>query len=61
MTPAGEAMHARLSAIVSAGGDTVLKGFSPQEIEKFVAYLNRVIDNIESATPPRREVPAEHH
>jgi MarR family transcriptional regulator for hemolysin len=58
LTEAGEAMHARLSGIVSAGGDIVLKGFSPQEIEEFVGFLNRLIENVESANPSRRHAPA---
>lgn len=61
LTEAGEAMHARLSGIVSASGDIVLKGFSPQEIEEFVGYLNRLIDNVGAASPAsRRQAPAHH-
>jgi MarR family transcriptional regulator for hemolysin len=60
LTDAGEAMHDRLSGIVSAGGDIFLKGFSPQEIEEFVSYLSRVIQNVDAATPSRRHAPAAH-
>src|SRR3569833_1905869 len=58
LTDAGEAMHDRLSTIVSASGDIVLKGFSPQENGGFVSYLNRLIDNVGAATPSRRQAPA---
>jgi len=58
LTGTGEAMYARLSGIVSAGGDTVLRGFSPQEIEQFAGFLNRLIQNVDAANPPRRHAPA---
>jgi MarR family transcriptional regulator for hemolysin len=61
LTDAGEAMHERLSGIVSASGDIVLKGFSPQEIDEFVGYLRRIIENVGAATPSRRQAPAVHH
>lgn len=57
LTESGEAMYSRLSDIVSAGRDVVFKGFSPREIEEFVGYLDRVIENIESASPSRRHAP----
>jgi MarR family transcriptional regulator for hemolysin len=57
LTEAGEAMYARLCGIVSAGGDTVLKGFSPREIEEFTGYLTRLIENVEAAGPSRRHSP----
>jgi MarR family transcriptional regulator for hemolysin len=60
LTDKGEEMYARLSGIVGASGDVVLKGFSPQEIEEFVGYLGRVIENVESAVPSRRHTPAHH-
>lgn len=60
LTEAGEAMYARLSGIVRAGGDVVLKGFSPQEIEEFAGYLNRLIENVGAANPAsRRHAPAD--
>jgi MarR family transcriptional regulator, transcriptional regulator for hemolysin len=58
LTESGEAMYSRLSGIVSAGRDVVFKGFSPQEIEEFVGYLDRLIENVESASPSRRHTPA---
>lgn len=58
LTYAGEAMHERLSAIVSAGGDIVLRGFTPEEIEQFVDYLTRVIENVGRAGPSRRRARA---
>jgi MarR family transcriptional regulator for hemolysin len=58
LTDAGDAMHARLSGIVSAGGEIVLKGFSPREIEEFLGYLTRVIGNVGVASPSRRHTPA---
>jgi MarR family transcriptional regulator, transcriptional regulator for hemolysin len=60
LTDAGEAMHERLSAIVSASGDIVLKGFTPEEIEQFVGYLTRGIENVDRASPSRRHAPARH-
>jgi MarR family transcriptional regulator for hemolysin len=57
LTEAGEAMYARLSGIVSTGGDTVLKGFSPAEIDQFAGYLARVIENVDAAAPSRRPPP----
>jgi hypothetical protein len=51
-------MYSQLSGIVSAGGDVVLKGFSPREIEEFVGYLDRLIKNVEAASPSRRHAPA---
>lgn len=57
LTPAGEAMHDRLATIVAASGDIVLRGFSPQEIEEFAGYLNRLIANVEAASPARRHAP----
>ena len=58
LTATGEAMYARLSGIVSAGGDVVLRGFSPQEIEQFAGFLNRLIANVDAAGPSRRRAPA---
>ena len=58
LTDTGEATHDRLSAIVGAGGDVVLKGFSPQEIGDFASYLSRLIANVGAATPSRRHAPA---
>jgi MarR family transcriptional regulator for hemolysin len=60
LTEAGEAMHTRLSTIVSASGDTVLKGFTQAEIEEFVGYLTRVIENVDAASPSRRHAPVHH-
>lgn len=57
LTESGEAMYSRLSDIVSAGRDVVFRGFSPREIEEFVGYLDRLIENIESASPSRRQAP----
>jgi MarR family transcriptional regulator for hemolysin len=57
LTPAGEAAHDRLATVVAAGGDIVLEGFSPREIEEFAGYLNRLIANVESACPARRHAP----
>jgi MarR family transcriptional regulator for hemolysin len=57
LTEAGEAMYARLSCIVSAGGEAVLTGFSPREIEEFTGYLTRLIENVEAAGPSRRHAP----
>lgn len=57
LTPAAEAMYYRLSTIVAASGDIVLKGFSQREIEEFAGYLNRLIANVEAASPSRRHAP----
>jgi MarR family transcriptional regulator for hemolysin len=57
LTDAGEAMYARLSGIVAASGDIVLKGFTPGEMEEFLRYLTRVIDNVGVASPSRRRTP----
>jgi MarR family transcriptional regulator for hemolysin len=57
LTPAGEALHDHLSTIVAASGDIVLRGFSPREIEEFAGYLNRLIANVEAASPSRRHAP----
>ncbi|HZE31519.1 MAG TPA: MarR family winged helix-turn-helix transcriptional regulator [Actinoallomurus sp.] len=57
LTDAGEAMYARLSGIVAASGDIVLKGFTPGEMEEFLRYLTRVIDNVGVASPARRRTP----
>ena len=57
LTEAGEAMYARLRGIVSSGGDAVLKGFSPREIEEFTGYLTRLIENVEATAPSRRHAP----
>lgn len=57
LTDAGEAMHARLSGIVAASGDIVLKGFTPGEMEEFLRYLTRVIQNVGVASPSRRHTP----
>jgi MarR family transcriptional regulator, transcriptional regulator for hemolysin len=58
LTDAGEAMYARLSGIVAASGDIVLKGFTPGEMEEFLRYLTRVIQNVGAANPTRRRTPA---
>jgi hypothetical protein len=42
-------MYARLCGIAGTGGDTILRGFSPAEIDQFAGYLARVIDNVEAA------------
>jgi len=60
LTDAGEEMYTRLSAIVDAGGEVVLNGFSSQEIEEFAGYLDRLIGNVEAAAPARRHAPARH-
>ena len=57
LTEAGEAAYARLCGIVTTGGDAVLKGFSPREIEEFTGYLTRLIRNVEAAAPSRRHAP----
>jgi MarR family transcriptional regulator, transcriptional regulator for hemolysin len=57
LTGAGEAMYARLSGIVGAGGDVVLHGFSPQEIEQFSGFLDRLTANVAAAPPARRRTP----
>jgi MarR family transcriptional regulator for hemolysin len=57
MTDAGRQMFDRLSAVVSASGEHVLDGFSPEEIEQFVGYLRRVIRNVETFSPARRHTP----
>jgi MarR family transcriptional regulator for hemolysin len=54
LTEAGETMYARLSGIAGTGGDTILRGFSPAEIDRFAEYLARVIENVEAAGPSRR-------
>ncbi len=58
LTSAGEDALERLSSIVSAGGDTLLDGFSPEEIDAFSGYLARVIRNVELAGRVRRRGPA---
>jgi DNA-binding MarR family transcriptional regulator len=60
LTDAGESMHDRMSGIVSASGEIVLKGFSPEEIDEFVSYLTRIIENVAAASPSRRRTPAAH-
>lgn len=57
LTEAGEATYARLSGIAGAGTDDLLHGFSPQEIEEFAGYLNRLVGNVDAANPPRRHAP----
>jgi MarR family transcriptional regulator for hemolysin len=57
LTDAGEAMYARLSGIVATSGDIVLKGFTPGEMEEFLRYLTRVIQNVGVASPSRRHTP----
>jgi MarR family transcriptional regulator, transcriptional regulator for hemolysin len=57
LTETGKATYARLRGIVSTGGDAVLKGFSPGEIEELTGYLTRLIQNVEAAAPSRRHVP----
>jgi MarR family transcriptional regulator, transcriptional regulator for hemolysin len=58
LTGSGEATYARLSGIVSAGGDVVLQGFSPQEIEQFAGFLDRLMANVAAAPRARRRAPA---
>jgi MarR family transcriptional regulator, transcriptional regulator for hemolysin len=60
LTDAGEAMYARLSGIVAASGDIVLGGFTPGEMEEFLRYLTRVIDNVGVARPSRRHTGLSH-
>lgn len=60
LTDTGKATHERLSAIVSASGDIVLKGFTAEEIEQFSSYLTRVIENVDRVSPSRRNARARH-
>jgi MarR family transcriptional regulator for hemolysin len=58
LTEAGEATHERLAGIVSARGDIILNGFSSAEIEEFLGYLTRVVENVGVASAARRRTPA---